>query len=93
MDEFHPVERHWMAPSSLGSLENGVEPSPSRPSDLRREGSSHDQDERWEHQDLGAWECGRACGRGDVARARQERKARCAAAALLGQQGGAALTA
>ena len=30
--------------SSLGSLENRVEPSPSSPSDLRRQATPHDQD-------------------------------------------------
>ena len=35
---------YGIQPSSLGSLENGVEPSPSQLSDLRKQARPHDQD-------------------------------------------------
>ena len=38
------VDSIGCCPSSLRSLENGVEPSPSPPSDLRGQASPHDQD-------------------------------------------------
>ena len=48
--------RKGFRPSSLRSLENGVEPSPSRPSDLRRQAGPHQNGERGSvrTQDMGA---------------------------------------